>query len=193
MHHIYTTPSFVIHSRPHGEAGKYLLLFTKDFGMLGAVAQGIRLSHSKLRYHAQDYSFSNMSLVRGKEVWRITGIKEFTHEVESISNKENKKIYVKILQLLKRLLSGEEKNQKLFEVIEELHRFLAQGENERREFVEYVTVWRILFHLGYISKKEEFAHILESDVLDEATLDEVKAHKPSILKEINNALKESQL
>jgi recombinational DNA repair protein (RecF pathway) len=53
VHHIYTNPAFIVHSSPYGEAGKFLLLFTKDFGMIGAVAQGIRLTQSKLRYHIQ--------------------------------------------------------------------------------------------------------------------------------------------
>ena len=76
MHHIYTTEAFVIHSAPQGEAGKFLLLFTKDFGMIGVMAQGIRLIKSKLRHHVQDYSYCMVSIVRGKEVWRLTGASE---------------------------------------------------------------------------------------------------------------------
>ena len=110
MHHIYTTPAFVIHSSPHGESGKFLLLFTRDFGMIGATAQGIRLGTSKLRYHIQDFDFSSISIVRGKEVWRITGAHELEHTKNTI-------VHLKILKFLKRLLHGEEKNEKLFEII----------------------------------------------------------------------------
>src|SRR3989344_8971745 len=110
MHHIYTTQAFVIHSSPYGESCKFLLLFTKDFGMIGAVAQGIRLIKSKLRYHIQDYSFSNISIVRGKEVWRLTGAHGLEEKVQP------QIIHIKILKLLKRLLHGEEKNEKLFEI-----------------------------------------------------------------------------
>ena len=77
LHHIYHTEGFVLSGQSVGEANKYFRIFTKDFGMVGAMAQGIRLLQSKLRYSLQDYSYSKISLVRGKQVWRIVGaIKE---------------------------------------------------------------------------------------------------------------------
>src|SRR5690349_11857408 len=72
MYAIHTTPGFIIGSRPYGEAGKMLSIFTRDLGLVLAAAQGIRLEKSKLRYSAQDYSFGTFSLVRGKEFWRLT-------------------------------------------------------------------------------------------------------------------------
>ena len=57
MHPIHTTLGFVINSRPYGEAGKLLSIFTRDFGLVLANAQGIRLEKSKLRPFIQDYSF----------------------------------------------------------------------------------------------------------------------------------------
>src|SRR3954464_15134396 len=99
-HHIYTTPGFIIHSAPQSESGKYFLVFTRDLGMVGATAQGVRLSQSKLRYYTQDYSFSLFSLVRGKDVWRMVGAKE----IEGVGEvrEENKKLWVRILTLLRR-------------------------------------------------------------------------------------------
>ena len=73
LHHIYHTEGFVLSGQSVGEANKYFRIFTKDFGMVGAMAQGIRLLQSKLRYSLQDYSYSKISLVRGKQVWRIVG------------------------------------------------------------------------------------------------------------------------
>jgi recombinational DNA repair protein (RecF pathway) len=143
MHHIYTTPAFIVHSSPHGEAGKFLLLFTRDFGMIGAVAQGIRLTQSKLRYHTQNFSFCTASLVRGKEVWRLTGASEI--EEKSVGGI----LHIKILKLLKRLLQGEDKNEFLFDIVKELYRFdIKEGDYE---IVECITVLRILNSLGYIS------------------------------------------
>jgi chromosome segregation protein len=72
MHPIHTTPGFIIDSRPYGEAGKLLSIFTRDFGLVTTSASGIRFEKSKLRYHSQDYSFGSFSLVRGKELWRLT-------------------------------------------------------------------------------------------------------------------------
>lgn len=189
-HHIYTTPGFIVHSTPYGEAGKFLLIFTRDLGMVGAVAQGIRLSQSKLRYHTQDYSYSLFSLVRGKEVWRVTGANEIDEACEV--DIENQKLYVRILSLLKRLLSGEEKNEKLFEVMKSMRMHLVSHSNDL-ESVEYLTVLRILDCLGYISSHEVYKDLLSDTKIDEQVLQRVIQNKMRIIQEINNGLKESQL
>ncbi len=184
MHHIYTTPAFVIHSSPHGESGKFILLFTRDFGMIGATAQGIRLGVSKLRYHIQDFNFSNISIVRGKEVWRITGAHELEH-------KKNTIVHLKILKLLKILLHGEEKNEKLFEIIEEIYK--TDIEEEYLQYMEYLTVLRIVHNLGYIKEDNENSFFLANFSLDRRVLEAVKNNKSQIIKSINIALKESHL
>ena len=184
MHHIYTTPAFVIHSTPHGEASKFLLLFTKDFGMIGAVAQGIRLSVSKLRYHVQDSDFSNVSIVRGKEVWRLTGAHELPHEQSTL-------VHLKILKLLKRLVPGEEKNEKLFEILEELYKYKVSESDFDR--VECLIILRILNTLGYVRSNDEISPFLTDNSLDQKVLEEFSKIKTKALGIVNNALKESQL
>ncbi len=192
-HHIYTTPGFIVHSSSHGEAGRFFLAFTRDLGMIGAIAQGVRLSQSKLRYYTQDFSFSLFSLVRGKEVWRMTGAKELPGASSEISDADNKKLFVRVLLLLKRLLHGEEKNDKLFEIMDSVYIFLSKDEiSEKRELVEYVTVLRILHCLGYI-RKTSLDIFFESESLNDEILEKLKTQKDGVIKEINNALKESQL
>lgn len=184
MHHIYTTPAFVVHSIPHGEAGKFLLLFTRDFGMIGATAQGIRLSQSKLRYHVQDSSFSNVSIVRGKEVWRLTGAHELDHSKDTI-------LHLKILKLLKRLLQGEDKNENLFEIIEELYK--TNVDDKDYNDVECITVLRILNALGYIRNNEEIKQLLVDNKINTDVIEYFRPKKANILNIINSGLKESQL
>ena len=184
MHHIYTTQAFIIHSTPYGEAGKFLLLFTRDFGMIGAIAQGIRLNKSKLRYHIQDFSFSLISLVRGKEVWRITGANEIEKTVKLDL------FHIKIFKLLHRLLQGEEKNEKLFEIINELYR--SNIEKENNDIVELIVVLRILNCLGYIYNKD-LSIFFDNHIIDEDTIGMADKLKKEIIKSINLALKESQL
>ena len=196
-HHIYTTPGFIVHSSSQGEAGKYLLLFTRDLGMIGATAQGVRLQQSKLRYYLQDFSYSIFSVVRGKEVWRVTGAKEIEDMNKSVHemNPENKKLYVRILSLLKRLLHGEEKNERLFRVLENFHHYVSTKDldKEKRELVEYLVVFRILDSLGYVHAQSPLEILCDSDEIREDILEKVKSHTKSIVEEINNGLKESQL
>jgi recombinational DNA repair protein (RecF pathway) len=183
MHHIYTTKGFVVHSTPHGESGKFLLIFTKDFGMIGATAQGIRLDKSKLRYHIQDFDLANISIVRGKEVWRLTGAHELEHEKIT-------KVHVRVLILLRRLLQGEDKNEKLFEIIDELYKTKI---TEDVESVESLTVLRILNSLGYVKDNKLFTELLSTHEVTPEFIDYTKQHKSLIIKEINTALKESHL
>jgi recombinational DNA repair protein (RecF pathway) len=184
MHHIYTTPAFIIHSSPHGEAGKFLLLFTRDFGMIGATAQGIRLQQSKLRFHVQDGNFSNVSVVRGKEVWRLTGAVEIEHEKATV-------LHLKILRILKRLLHGEDKNDKLFEIVEVLY---GTNINESDyEVIECLTILRILNTLGYIKNNDELLPFLSNTDLNQDILSQFSNIKARVINIINNALKESQL
>lgn len=185
MHHIYTTPAFIISSTPHGEAGKFLLIFTEDFGMIGALAQGIRLNQSKLRYHIQDFDYTNISIVRGKEVWRLTG----AHEIEN-KIKPNV-LHIRILKLLKRLLHGEEKNEKLFEIIKLLYK--ADIKEKDYDSVECLMVLRILNTLGYIRNTDKLNIFLENNLIDDDMIKYMKENKVKVVKVINSALKESQL
>lgn len=185
MHHIYTTTAFVIHSSPYGEAGKFLQLFTRDFGMIGAVAQGIRLSQSKLKYHVQDFNFSKVSVVRGKEVWRLTGAGEIENSIKPST------LHIKILKLLKRLLHGEEKNEYLFEIVESLYNFPFNDNDV--EALEYLTVLRILSILGYIKKTKEIEKYLNNHSINNEILSNLISEKTIILKLINEGLHESQL
>jgi len=184
MHHVYTTPAFIVNSSPYGEAGKFLLLFTRDFGMIGVVAQGIRLAKSKLRYHVQDYSFCSVSIVRGKEVWRLVG----AHE---IPNDDKRGIlHIKILKLLKRLLQGEERNEKLFSIVNALYEINIKKEDY--EAVECLIILRILNSLGYISSKD-LTSLLDNNQINDEIIAYIKENKVGIIKVINSALKESQL
>lgn len=152
--------------------------------MIGAVAQGIRLSKSKLRYHIQDFSFANISLVKGKEVWRITG----AHEVDE-KNKPNI-LHIKVLKLLKRLLHGEEKNEKLFEIVEALYK--GSFEEEDYDDIECLIVLRVLDSLGYISNKE-FIEFIDETLINKDFIDKIRLNKKKIIDTINTSLRESQL
>jgi recombinational DNA repair protein (RecF pathway) len=159
------------------------MLFTKDFGMLGVVAQGVRLSKSKLKYHIQDFSFSKVSLVRGKEVWRLTG----ASEIENIIKPGI--LHIKILKLLKRLLIGEESNRKLFDIVECIYR----NNCDDSDAMEYLTVLRILNELGYVRNTESINKYLINHEINDEILVGINNDKQNIINLINNGLHQSQL
>ena len=159
---VYSTRGWILGSAPSGEASKIYLLYTEDFGLIHARAQSVRLLSSKLRYSLEDYSFGTFSLVRGKEVWRLTGSER------SAVPRGDLLIRARILNLVKRLVQGEERNDELFAAL--------LGFQEKGETREAVILSRILGALGY---------------LDLSALGSMSERE--MIREVNKALKETQL
>ncbi len=131
-YHIYTTRGLVLSARPVKEADRLYSILTRDFGLIRAHAIGIRKSTSKLRGALEPVSLSSVSLVRGKEFWRLTSaevIKKFKKS--------------KPLALLEQLIAGEAAHPELFDAVE-----------NHLNSDETVFVSQILFHLGYLKKSD---------------------------------------
>ena len=202
-HRRYTTAGFIVESRPYKEAGKILSIFTRDLGMVTAVAQGIRLGTSKLRYHMQDYALIDVSFVRGKEIWRLVGAERSTldsHEARMACSSARAGVdidplLVRSLQVLRRLVQGEEKNEALFATILSLRDFLNSSKLEDRSIIESIIMLRVLQHLGYIHTYNELSIFLQDDSFAPPIIDAMHttAIKSLAIKEINRALQESHL
>lgn len=191
MHHIYHTEGIILGSKNFKEANKYFYILTKDLGLVYAEAQGIRKLSSKLRYVLQDFNYVKLDFVQRKNIWRITNAIK-TNELELLNKDFYKlKIVANISKLLLRLLPGIEPNPTLFkEVLDGF--FLLEGNNSKEELknIEIVLVLRILSNLGYIG--ENFEDLTRSPFESEL-LSVLSKNKVSIIKEINKALRESQL
>lgn len=137
---VYSTRGFILGSAPTGEASKIYLIYTEDFGLVRARAQSVRLLTSKLRYNLEDYSFGTFSLVRGREIWRLTG----TEKIDLPQKQKFSLVRARVLNLVKRLVQGEEKNEKLFKTL------LSVTE---REMSEPLILAHILDALGYLDVK----------------------------------------
>jgi len=223
MHSIFTTPGFIIDSRAHAEADKVYYIFTRDMGLIRAVAQGIRLEKSKLRYHMEDYSFEIFSLVRGKEIWRLTSAQEFLSTqkfastqglVNSFASKRG--LLARLALLLRRVLHGEEPNPDLFGHLLACAKFVDslsisddQISESNLQSLESVTVLRALHSLGYVGNDLEIREFLMvpmtvsddislpiSTTSPEITIDLLAKATPKraiINKHINKAIQESHL
>jgi len=220
MHAIHTTPGLIIDSRSYGEADKMLSILTRDFGLVTVVAQGIRLERSKLRYFAQDRSFGLYSLVRGKELWRLTSAQPLEPGL-SLAGSE---LFARVAMLLKRLLQGEDPNPDLYDEIEAAARFMATarfvttsphgsvaipkgsgadaGGNDapptpmptaHAQAFESVIVLRILDALGYIGDDPSLKGFLGSTPYSADMLGQAARSLKAINAHINKALKESHL
>lgn len=194
MYAIETTPGFVIDSRPRGEAGRTVSIFTRQFGFVEAMAAGMRLEKSKLRYFCLPLSFGTFSLVRGRESWRLVGAAEGDRETRVTEDDRGYLLLARIADLLKRLLHGEEPNPELFDLILECARFLrANPELSSAELrsLESIVVFKVLMLLGYAAP-----HAVTEKIEGALSLDlvhEVEGNLPALNRKINAALKESQL
>ncbi len=135
---VYTTRGFILGSAPSGEASKTYSIYTEEFGLIAARAQGVRLLASKLRYNLEEYSLATLSLVRGREVWRVTGA-----EKEPLPG-SGARMRARILNLARRLVQGEERNDILFSA-------LLCLKDEKAS--ETAILAEILSGLGYLDKE----------------------------------------
>lgn len=192
-HHVYQTRAFIIGGVNSGDANRFVDIFTREIGLVRAVAQSARRERSKLRYSLQNYTVGQVSLVRGRDVWRVTGAKEEWNVYHVLrGNVEKLLLLGRISSLVSRLLTGEEKNEELFDVITAFLSFLSETPFDDRNLkgVEYMTVCRMLHCLGYLSGTHDFLHT--TSYTDEM-IETVLASEKEFIRDINHALKESQL
>ncbi|HUC88772.1 MAG TPA: DNA repair protein RecO [Candidatus Paceibacterota bacterium] len=194
MHHIHHTQGFILSSRNTGEANKMLTIYTREMGLVRATCQGIRLHKSKLRFSLQDFSYANIDLVRGRDIWRVTSSKIITSFPYARSDKQSLLLIARISKLLERLCDGEESNVKIFDDFIQSLYFLDNANimPSSREALELHLILRIMNTLGYIGESGMLSKYLESS-FNEDKIQELLKDRQSIIAHINKALNESQL
>ncbi len=193
MYNIYKTDAFIFSGGNFGEANRYLYFFTKDLGLIRASAQGVRRLHSKLRFSLQPFCYSEVSFVRGKEIWRVTGAKKSNKFTKIFSEPQKLYLIARIFSLLKRLINGESKDELLFDELNKAFSFLEQSElsfTERKNF-EIVLVIKIFKHLGYWD--QELPHLFNLSTWEPNKLGLTETEKKESIALINKRLSYSQL
>lgn len=212
MHHIYHTRGLILGSVPTGEANRFYLIFTEDLGLVGATAQAVRETKSKLRYSLQDFSWANLDFVRGKEVWRIAsaqgiwngkfevwdGELDMGHPLSASSFNfqfpiPNSILFARVCALVSRLVHGEGRHDGLFGEILAINEFLQREKltTAQKTSFETLTALRILAHLGYFDPNGYRAFIA-GDISREL-LDRFENVRADAVSRINEALRASHL
>ena len=194
MNHIYTTKAIIIKSLPKGEANKFYFLLTKDLDFIKATAQGVRLDKSKLKGHLEEMTLVSISLVKGKEMWRITSVETILQN-NFLKNPKKLVIIKNIFSLLLRLLHGEEKNEELFDCVDSFYRFISDNEfsSDAARNLETIVVMRILYYLGYFEKPFDLSDFTEKNELSMDLLNSFNDKRKLAIGEINKALEETHL
>lgn len=193
-HHIHHTHGFIISSRASGEANKMLTIYTRELGLVHAMAQGVRLSKSKLRFTLQDFSYAKIDLVKGRDIWRVTSATSISSFPVLRSNRDSILFMARMASLIDRLCRGEESNTEIFDLlIQSFHLLDDEGfSGESRTALELHTVLGIVHSLGYIGDGDEISEYLGGE-FNHSKTQKLLNEKRSIVSHINRALRESGL
>lgn len=186
----YTTEALVCGTWNRNTADRSYLLFTKEAGMLYADARSVREEKSRQRYGLQDFSHIRVSLVKGKNGWRIGSVEAQNNYYNEAVTKAARGSVVTIGRCLRRFYKGEEAHQLLFRYLLSAFDLLVK-DIEHREILEKVVQLRILAELGYIDRKKLPSVILDDVLLKDIVLstDEIKKYD----KLLEQAVRSSQL
>jgi recombinational DNA repair protein (RecF pathway) len=165
------------------------------------VAAGVCKSASKLRYHTQDFSVRQFSLVRGRDIWRLVGVEE----IRGVTNLdptslngvsyENIVVYARVISLIRRLIRGEEKNEPIFLTLFSLYNLLVKisKDGDDTDALETLAVFRILHSLGYIKSDKSTESLIVPLEINSDLVATAKPLVPSLISSINKGLTESHL
>lgn len=176
----YTTPAIVIESFDQGEHDRVYKLFTRDFGLVMAHAKSIRKLESKLRAHVMPRSIALVTLVQGREIWRLVGAEE---------KKPGGEMVYDVAQLIKRFIRGEGTHKALYDRLMDF--FLVEKEFDRQKS-RLLIYYVLLVELGYADAKvigardiKEYISWSVGDLYTHMLLsyERVRAHVFEVLKE----------
>jgi DNA repair protein RecO (recombination protein O) len=192
-YHIYSTIGIVLKRKTFGESDTVLSILTQDLGLVLASAKSTRTLQSKLKGSLQEYSLSNVSMVKGKNGWKITNaslIKNYYFD----SPEYSKKIFAKISLILQKNITGELFHKEVFDIVRTGFDSVIETNIDNIQYIETLMVLRIMKELGYVALNDS-NKIYFSDYSSwgDKILGVVSENKLSIVSLINKAIKESQL
>ncbi|MES2213737.1 MAG: recombination protein O N-terminal domain-containing protein [Patescibacteria group bacterium] len=192
-YHIYTTDGIILKRTMFGEANILLYILTQDLGLIIASARSTRLAVSKLRPALQEYSDVSVSVVHGKNGWKVTNVLEKENFFFSCPEYSHR-VLAQVTAVLLKMIQGEDPHPDIFHVVRTGFQFLKSVSEKDIQYFEYLFVLRILYYLGYVvSDSETEVFLKESMVWNVEILQEIIPKKGVLLHIINKALKESQL
>lgn len=193
-HRFYHTEGLIIKSRERGEAGQTYLVFTRQLGLISAVAAGVRQSKSKLRPHLNSWQLANFTFVRGREVWRLIGAEVVS---EARLARGALPVLCRFGRLLPRLLPFSSPVPEIFNLVAEgVGRIKTLAGVKNKELLpaaELLLVLRFLNKLGYLSEAAALPPNRQNGEWDDEGLRSLLLRRQQVVALINEALTASQL
>jgi hypothetical protein len=191
MHTIHHTKAVILRSQPTRETDKMYWLFTEDFGLVVAVATGVRKAGSKLAGQLVDYSFVESDLVKGRDVWRLISATSICAPLAGQTQHPLARAYVRILGAVDRFVIDEGVHGDIFATLREAGDMVGGAYTDAKRF-DTLVIWRILVSLGYIGVDLLDQQLYATPLLGAlASLDD--AQTKAMIERVNMTIKETHL
>lgn len=182
MYALHTTPALVLGSFPVAESSRTYRLLTRDLGLVYARAQSVRELKNRNRFALQNGTLTTVTLVRGREVWRVTTTRL---EDEARAPLPLRRVF----ELTHKLTPIEDRT---IDVFTPLWSALSARESVPHEILEPITALRVLSALGYVARPFNNDHVeryLASNDFSDALLRCFPGDRVHVFRAINNALR----
>lgn len=147
MRHKYTTRALVLYRLPVGESALLLTLLTEELGLVRARAEGLRKPGAKLAHALQTLDIADVTLVRGKEGWRLSGaLLQERHS--TMLDRSARERAGRMNGLLLRLVHDEMNDIQLYPLMVRFLAGLPGSTEDEQDAAEVRTALRLLALLG---------------------------------------------
>lgn len=188
-----TARAIVVARRSAGEGSVRISLYTDSLGLITALAKSAREERSKLRPHLQVGTTGVFSLVKGRDVWRVTGAVKTENSYFALSkNVEAQEASARVIAIIRQFIRGEGSDPYLFSALFGFFRALPEIAESHISDAECVAVLRVLSALGYVREDERSIPFLTVSY-SEYTLTRAHELRPALVHLINEAISESGL
>ncbi|MDB4991875.1 MAG: repair protein RecO, repair protein RecO [Parcubacteria group bacterium] len=192
MRHKYSTRALVLARIPAGEESITASLLTEDFGLIRARSQGARKGSAKMSAGMQTLSESDVTLLRGKDIWRMAGAVLETNWARELDAAARKRA-ARVLELADRLIRGEHADPELFLILTSFLRALPERTEDEQDAAEMLAVLRMLHALGVdagdtYGEPDDYSSGSEKSALARAIED-----RSALIARINHGITESGL
>lgn len=148
MRHKYETRGVVLARTPAGEANTIVTVLTQELGLVHARAQGLRNARAKLAHALVTFAESDLTLVRGKEGWRLSGAVLCENWFVRMATSESRERAARVSGLVLRLVAGEVQETELFPTVRGFLYALSTLPRTSHDAAEVLAALRVLSALG---------------------------------------------
>jgi DNA repair protein RecO (recombination protein O) len=114
---MYKTEGIVLKKIDAGETDALFTIYTKDFGKIRAVAQGVKKEEAKLKGHLEPLSLASLQFVSGRNGERLTHAELFEYWPRLKEDREKLKTAYLVVELVDKECFGGEKDPRIWNLL----------------------------------------------------------------------------